>query len=82
MDNVFNKLRLTLINTVGSAVGSTAQVVTQVSHALPGNNVTKEYEAVKLIASAGPGESIVSKLSIKDSHMFEIFWFILRNLHL
>ncbi|CAG0912808.1 unnamed protein product [Notodromas monacha] len=51
MDNVFSKLRSTLISTVGN----TAQVVSQVQAALPGNNVTKEYEVVKHIASAGPG---------------------------
>ena len=33
-----------------------AQAVTQVSGALPGNPVTREYEVKEHIASAGPGE--------------------------
>jgi hypothetical protein len=71
MDNVFNKLRSTLINTVGSAVGNTAQVVSQVSHALPGNNVTKEYEVVKHIASAGPGESQFARCKIEPEAIYK-----------
>jgi ABC-type enterochelin transport system ATPase subunit len=61
MDNVLNRLRSTLISTVGN----TAQVVNQVSAALPGNNVTKEYEVVKHIGSAGPGKSDVLTLIIR-----------------
>jgi SCY1-like protein 2 len=46
--DVFNKI----CNTVAGTVAGT---VNQISNALPGNPVTREYEAIKLIGSAGPG---------------------------
>lgn len=42
--DVINKLYHTVSNTVN-----------QISNALPGNAVTKEYEVFEHIASAGPG---------------------------
>ena len=42
--DVINKLYYTVSNTV-----------TQISYALPGNAVTKEYEIFDQIASSGPG---------------------------
>lgn len=42
--DVINKLYYTVSNTVN-----------QISNALPGNAVTKEYEVFEHIASAGPG---------------------------
>lgn len=49
--DVFNKI----CNTVAGTVAGT---VNQISNALPGNPVTREYEAIKLIGSAGPGKDI------------------------
>ena len=43
MDKMFNKLRSTLTSTV-----------TEISAALPGNPLLREYEAGKQIGSAGP----------------------------
>lgn len=43
--DVINKLYFTVSNTVN-----------QISNALPGNGVTKEYDLFDHIASAGPGE--------------------------
>lgn len=44
--DVINKLYNTVSNTVN-----------QISYALPGNAVTKEYDIFEQIASAGPGEN-------------------------
>ncbi|XP_065353712.1 SCY1-like protein 2 [Cloeon dipterum] len=46
--DVFNKI-------CNSVAGTVAGTVNQLSNALPGNPVTREYEATKLIGSAGPG---------------------------
>jgi SCY1-like protein 2 len=47
--DVFNKI----CNTVAGTVAGT---VNQISNALPGNPVTREYEVIKLIGSAGSGK--------------------------
>lgn len=44
--DVINKLYFTVSNTVS-----------QISNALPGNAVTKEYDVYEHIGSAGPGKS-------------------------
>lgn len=49
---VFNKI----YSQVSSSVSST---VSQLSGVLPGNPVTREFEAVSHIASAGPGPYFV-----------------------
>ena len=55
--DVFNKI----CNTVAGTVAGT---VNQISNALPGNPVTREYEVIKLIGSAGPGKSIKRLVNI------------------
>ena len=52
---VLNKLRNTVSNTISNTVNSTAYSLSQLSSVLPGNPVTREFEATAHIASAGPG---------------------------
>lgn len=49
--DVINKLYYTVSNTVN-----------QISNALPGNAVTKEYEVFEHIASAGPGNVAADRM--------------------
>ncbi|XP_015597585.1 SCY1-like protein 2 [Cephus cinctus] len=53
--DVLNKLRNTVSNTISNTVNSTAYGLSQLSSVLPGNPVTREFEATAHIASAGPG---------------------------
>lgn len=53
--DVLNKLKNTVSNTISSTVNSTAYGLSQLSSVLPGNPVTREYEIITHIASAGPG---------------------------
>ena len=62
--DVFNKL----CNTVSSTVSST---VSQLNSVLPGNPVTREYEATKLIGSAGPGNAPLSPLSLSHAVVYQ-----------
>uniref|UniRef100_A0A0C9RB40 SCYL2 protein n=1 Tax=Fopius arisanus TaxID=64838 RepID=A0A0C9RB40_9HYME len=52
---VLNKLRNTVTNTISNTVNSTAYGLSQLSSVLPGNPVTREFEATGHIGSAGPG---------------------------
>ncbi|XP_058803875.1 SCY1-like protein 2 [Phymastichus coffea] len=52
---VLNKLRNTVTNTLSNTVSSTAHSLSQLSSVLPGNPVTREFEATAHICSAGPG---------------------------
>jgi SCY1-like protein 2 len=45
-----------VLNMLRSTVSST---VSQISGALPGNPVTREFEVISHIASAGPGKDLV-----------------------
>ena len=49
---VLNKLKDTLSSSVTNTYFTAAS---QISNVLPGNAVTREYEVVEHIASAGPG---------------------------
>lgn len=53
--DVLNKLRNTVSNTISNTVNSTAYGLSQLSGVLPGNPVTREFEATAHIGSAGPG---------------------------
>jgi SCY1-like protein 2 len=52
---VLNKLRNTVSNTLSNTMTSTAHGFSQLSNVLPGNPVTREFEASAYICSAGPG---------------------------
>ncbi|KAK3878478.1 hypothetical protein Pcinc_016896 [Petrolisthes cinctipes] len=52
---MLNKLRSSVSSAANSAVSNAVQIASQVSNYLPGNPVTREYEATQHIASAGPG---------------------------
>lgn len=53
--DVLNKLRNTVSNTITNTVQNTAYGLSQLSSVLPGNPVTREFEATVHVASAGPG---------------------------
>ncbi|XP_018050975.1 PREDICTED: SCY1-like protein 2 [Atta colombica] len=53
--DVLNKLRNTVSNTITNTVQNTAYGLSQLSSVLPGNPVTREFEATAHVASAGPG---------------------------
>ncbi|XP_012265187.2 SCY1-like protein 2 [Athalia rosae] len=53
--DVLNKLRNTVSNTISNTVNSTAYGLSQLSSVLPGNPVTREFEATAHVGSAGPG---------------------------
>lgn len=53
--DVLNKLRNTVSNTISNTVQNTAYGLSQLSSVLPGNPVTREFEATAHVASAGPG---------------------------
>ncbi|XP_066581269.1 V-type proton ATPase catalytic subunit A-like [Prorops nasuta] len=53
--DVLTKLRNTVSNTISNTVQNTAYGLSQLSNVLPGNPVTREFEAIAHIASAGPG---------------------------
>ncbi|XP_012216452.1 SCY1-like protein 2 [Linepithema humile] len=53
--DVLNKLRNTVSNTISNTVQNTAYGLSQLSSVLPGNPVTREFEAIAHVASAGPG---------------------------
>ncbi|OXU18956.1 hypothetical protein TSAR_000013, partial [Trichomalopsis sarcophagae] len=53
--DVLNKLRNTVSNTLSNTVSSTAHSLSQLSSVLPGNPVTREFEATAHICNAGPG---------------------------
>ncbi|XP_046617682.1 SCY1-like protein 2 [Neodiprion virginianus] len=57
--DVLNKLRNTvsntISNTISNTVNSTAYGLSQLSSVLPGNPVTREFEATAHVGSAGPG---------------------------
>lgn len=55
MESMLNKLRSTVSSAANSAVSNAVQIASQVSNYLPGNPVTREFEATQHIASAGPG---------------------------
>ncbi|XP_047739124.1 SCY1-like protein 2 isoform X2 [Hyalella azteca] len=57
MENVLNKLRSTMSSAASNAVSNAVSIASQVSNYLPGNPVTREFEAIAHIASAGPGLS-------------------------
>lgn len=53
---MLNKLRSHVSSAATSAVSNAVQIASQVSNYLPGNPVTREFEATVHIASAGPGK--------------------------
>lgn len=53
--DVLNKLRNTVSNTISNTVQNTAYGLSQLSSVLPGNPVTREFEATAHVASAGSG---------------------------
>lgn len=53
--DVLTKLRNTVSNTITNTVHNTAYGLSQLSSVLPGNPVTREFEVIAHIASAGPG---------------------------
>ncbi|XP_077270528.1 SCY1-like protein 2 [Temnothorax americanus] len=57
--DVLNKLRNTVSNTISNTISNTVQNtaygLSQLSSVLPGNPVTREFEATAHVASAGPG---------------------------
>ncbi|XP_071542803.1 SCY1-like protein 2 [Panulirus ornatus] len=55
MESMLNKLRSSVSSAATSAVSNAVQIASQVSNYLPGNPVTREFEATAHIASAGPG---------------------------
>ena len=56
MESMLNKLRSSMSSAATSAVSNAVQIASQVSNYLPGNPVTREFEATAHVASAGPGE--------------------------
>lgn len=60
---VFNKIYSQVSNSVSSTVS-------QLSGVLPGNPVTREFEAVSHIASAGPGNYLKTWQTITIHHTF------------
>ncbi|KAG9431388.1 SCY1-like protein 2 [Apis mellifera carnica] len=52
--DVLTKLRNTVSNTISNTVQNTAYGLSQLSNVLPGNPVTREFEVITHIASAGP----------------------------
>ncbi|KAK7075289.1 SCY1-like protein 2 [Halocaridina rubra] len=54
MESMLNKLRSTVSSAANSAVSNAVHIASQVSTYLPGNPVTREFEATSHIASAGP----------------------------
>ncbi|XP_068218143.1 SCY1-like protein 2 isoform X2 [Palaemon carinicauda] len=55
MESMLNKLKSTVSSAATSAVSNAVHIASQVSTYLPGNPVTREFEATAHIASAGPG---------------------------
>ncbi|KAG7167470.1 SCY1-like protein 2-like [Homarus americanus] len=55
MELMLSKLRSSVSSAATSAVSNAVQIASQVSNYLPGNPVTREFEATAHIASAGPG---------------------------
>ncbi|KAG0710692.1 SCY1-like protein 2 [Chionoecetes opilio] len=55
MESMLNKLRSSVSSAATSAVSNAVQIASQVSNYLPGNPVTREFEATAHVASAGPG---------------------------
>nr|XP_050845293.1 SCY1-like protein 2 isoform X1 [Vespula vulgaris] len=53
--DVLTKLRNTVSNTITNTVHNTAYGLSQLSSVLPGNPVTREFEVIAHIGSAGPG---------------------------
>lgn len=56
MESVLNRLRSSMSSAATSAVSNAVQIASQVSNYLPGNPVTREFEATAHVASAGSGE--------------------------
>lgn len=55
MESVLNRLRSSMSSAATSAVSNAVQIASQVSNYLPGNPVTREFEATAHVASAGQG---------------------------
>ncbi|KAL7631809.1 UNVERIFIED_CONTAM: hypothetical protein RMT77_017884 [Armadillidium vulgare] len=55
MESMLNKLKSTVSSAASNAVSNAVSIASQVSNYLPGNPVTREYEATCHIASAGRG---------------------------
>lgn len=56
MESVLNRLRSSMSSAATSAVSNAVQIASQVSNYLPGNPVTREFEATAHVASAGQGQ--------------------------
>lgn len=56
MESVLNRLRSSMSSAATSAVSNAVQIASQVSNYLPGNPVTREFEATAHVASAGQGK--------------------------
>lgn len=70
MESMLNKLKSTVTNAASNAVSNAVSIASQVSNYLPGNPVTREYEATAHIASAGRGKS---KLSFNKLSYYLLF---------
>ena len=56
MDSVISKLKNTVSNAASSAASSAVSIASQVSNFLPGNPVTREYEVMERVGTAGRGK--------------------------
>jgi len=63
---VANSLRMDMINKFYS---SAVQTVSTLSGVLPGNNVTREYEVLEQVCTAGVGESYLGSSAHGSQHI-------------
>lgn len=75
MESVLNRLR----DTVSATVGTMYQVTSNLSTALPGNPLTREYELVRQVGSAGPGLVFKIYEAVKKSTKEDAALFILEK---
>ena len=58
MESMLNKLRSTVSSAASNAVSNAVSIASTVSNYLPGNPVTREFEATAHVGSAGPGKNL------------------------
>ena len=56
MEGMLNKLKSTVSSAASNAVSNAVSIASQVSNYLPGNPVTRDFEATEHIGSAGRGK--------------------------
>uniref|UniRef100_A0A6A7G441 SCY1-like protein 2 n=2 Tax=Hirondellea gigas TaxID=1518452 RepID=A0A6A7G441_9CRUS len=76
MENMLNKLRSTMSSAASNAVSNAVSIASQVSNYLPGNPVTREFEATSHIASAGTGLSWKVYSGYKKSSRQDVSLFV------